>query len=253
MSNAPKNKILLLVTEGQTSNLLFHSFAGLPFDLKVFIEKPISKKIILKNRIRKIGFLKTAGQVLFLLFVYPFISSRKNRIQEILKKYNLKNHPIPTAVCKTFNSINDPAVVQEIIAFSPDLICVNGTRIISKKTLEQLTCPVVNLHIGITPKYRGIHGGYWAIFNKEPHLFGVTLHYVDSGIDTGKIITQTVVTYSRQDNFKTYPILQYAAGIQLLHQHLPAILSHSTTSPTPLTSESNLYYHPTLVNYLFGR
>lgn len=253
MSNVPKNKILLLVTEGQTSNLLFHSFAGLPFDLTVFIEKPISKKIILKNRIRKIGFLKTAGQVLFLLLVYPFISSRKNRLQEILSHYQLKNQPIPTAVCKTFPSINDPAVLQEIIAYSPDLICVNGTRIISKKTLGQLTCPIVNLHIGITPKYRGIHGGYWAIFNKEPHLFGVTLHYVDSGIDTGKIIAQTVVTYSKQDNFKTYPILQYAAGIELLHTNLQAILENNTTPPNPLTSESNLYHHPTLVNYLFGR
>jgi hypothetical protein len=68
--------------------MLFHSFAGLPFDLKVFIEKPISKKIILKNRIRKIGFLKTAGQVLFLILVYPFISSRKKRLQEILSHYN---------------------------------------------------------------------------------------------------------------------------------------------------------------------
>ncbi len=252
MSIAPKNKILLLATEGQTTNLLFHSFVDLPVELKVFIEKPISKKIILKNRIRKIGFLKTMGQVLFLLLVYPFISSRKKRIQEILKQYNLKNQPIPTAFCQTFNSINDPAVIQEIITYSPDLICVNGTRIISKKILEQLTCPVVNLHIGITPKYRGIHGGYWAIFNKEPHLFGATLHFVDAGIDTGKIIAQTVVAYSDQDNFKTYPILQYAAGIKLLHQHLSTILSHSTTSPTPLTSESNLYYHPTLMNYLFG-
>ena len=51
--------------------------------------------------------------------------------------------------------------------------------------LEACGCPVVNYHSGINPAYRGINGGYFALANGEPEHFGVTLHLVDLGVDTG--------------------------------------------------------------------
>ena len=41
------------------------------------------------------------------------------------------------------------------------------------------------MHAGITPQYRGVHGGYWAVVNNDPEHCGVTIHFVDKGIDTG--------------------------------------------------------------------
>jgi folate-dependent phosphoribosylglycinamide formyltransferase PurN len=70
-------------------------------------------------------------------------------------------------------------------AINPDLVIVNGTRIISKKVLSSINSKFVNIHVGITPKYRGVHGTYWALVNNDVENSGVTVHFVDEGIDTG--------------------------------------------------------------------
>ena len=92
----------------------------------------------------------------------------------------------------------------------PDLLIVNGTRIISKKTLESVSAPFINIHTGITPAYRGVHGGYWAVAKGKKNFFGTTIHYVDAGVDTGGIIEQVFAEPAKENNFYTYPYFQYA-------------------------------------------
>jgi methionyl-tRNA formyltransferase len=46
------------------------------------------------------------------------------------------------------------------------------------------------VHAGITPRYRGTHGGYWVLLNNDPGHCGVTIHLVDPGIDTGSIVAR---------------------------------------------------------------
>ena len=47
---------------------------------------------------------------------------------------------------------------------------------------------MVNLHGGLSPEYRGSDCTFWALYNKEPEQIGCTLHYIDAGIDTGRLI-----------------------------------------------------------------
>ncbi len=47
---------------------------------------------------------------------------------------------------------------------------------------------VYNLHGGISPQYRGADCTFWALYNEEPEQVGCTLHVIDPGIDTGKLI-----------------------------------------------------------------
>jgi folate-dependent phosphoribosylglycinamide formyltransferase PurN len=91
---------------------------------------------------------------------------------------------------------------------------VNGTRIISKEVLNCVDAVFINMHAGITPKYRGAHGAYWALYNKDRENAGVTIHLVDEGIDTGNIIYQSVVPITEKDNFATYPTLQTCVGVE---------------------------------------
>ena len=60
---------------------------------------------------------------------------------------------------------------------------VNGTRIISSRVLDSIGCPIINTHAGITPRYRGVHGGYWALAEGHPEEVGTTVHLVDKGIE----------------------------------------------------------------------
>ena len=248
MSN---KKILILASTGYTTDLLFNALKK-EYNTHVIIEKSESKFQILSRRIKRIGFIKTIGQVAFIGLIQPVLS--KKRIFKIIQEHQFDFKNIDLENITSIESVNNPNLIELIDEYAPDLIVVNGTRIISNEILDKLTCPIVNIHVGITPKYRGVHGGYWALYNQDSALFGVTLHYVNQGIDTGQIIAQKVVQPDQKDNFNSYPILQYAAGINLLLNHCDDLLNRNEIEQLPhLTSESKLHYHPGFFQYLTKR
>lgn len=71
---------------------------------------------------------------------------------------------------------------ESTVAFS-----VLGTHIYTPEEIASVPCGIVNLHLAPLPQYRGFYAFTHAIANGEDS-FGVTLHYVDEGIDTGPII-----------------------------------------------------------------
>jgi hypothetical protein len=84
--------------------------------------------------------------------------------------------------------INHPDVVQLANKLKPDLIAVFGTSLIRGDLLQKGRLGIVNLHGGLSPEYRGADCTFWALFNKEPEKIGCTLHFIDAGIDTGRLI-----------------------------------------------------------------
>lgn len=244
-------KIIIIATEGLTTDLLYSGLISRTSNLNVIYEDPESKKAVIKRRLKKIGWAKTIGQILFKVIIHPLIPNRKKRIQSIIDDSHFKNDTIPTSRIKRVDSVYNIELLALISSENPDLIVINGTRILPNSLLSKISCPIVNIHVGITPQYRGVHGGFWSIKENNPQLFGVTLHYVDKGIDTGGIIAQKTLVPNEFDNFKTYPILQYTAGIQLLLDNLDAIINRAIFIPSELTKSSKLHYHPTLIEYLF--
>lgn len=253
LQNAQHHKALIIASAGTTTDMLYAGLSAHLEVVQVFIESPESKGRIIKRRLKKVGFWQTAGQVLFLGLVLPFVPRRKKRIESIITESGFADQKIPQNQITRVETVHDEQLAARVNAFKPSVIFINGTRILKKDFLDAVDCPVVNIHVGITPKYRGVHGGYWALRNGEPHLFGVTLHWVDKGIDTGNIIAQKVLKPKKEDNFKTYPILQYAAGIELAIANLPAILEGKSFQNPVLTKESKLHYHPTIWTYLLGK
>lgn len=84
--------------------------------------------------------------------------------------------------------INHPEVVKLARALRPDLICVFGTSLIRGELLKEGRLGIINLHGGLSPEYRGADCTFWALYNGEPEKVGCTLHYIDAGIDTGRLI-----------------------------------------------------------------
>lgn len=136
---------------------------------------------------------------------------------------------------------------------NPDIVLVNGTRIISSKVLGSTNAVFINMHTGITPKYRGVHGGYWALANNDKENCGVTIHIVDKGVDTGGILYQTTIPLTAKDNFITYPYLQFGEGLPLMKKAIDDIAINKVVVMKPETTESKLWYHPTIWQYLFKR
>jgi formyl transferase-like protein len=71
----------------------------------------------------------------------------------------------------------------------PNLVLAVGTSILSE-AWQRLEIPVVNVHIGIAPRYRGRFCWFWPILEGHPEDVGVTLHLVTPQVDAGPIVLQ---------------------------------------------------------------
>jgi folate-dependent phosphoribosylglycinamide formyltransferase PurN len=247
-----QKKIIFLASNCESSRWVYNALEEAIGFTGVIIEKPISKKELAKNRIKKIGITPVIGQILFSAFVAPVLSILSNgRKLALVNKYRLSNNNFNSSKTHNVNSINDETCLHTIRTLKPDIIIVNGTRIISKKILQSTNAIFVNMHVGITPFYRGSHGGYWALRNKDIENFGTTIHLIDAGVDTGEIIKQVFIKPGKADNFATYPVLQAAIGIAALKEVLQSIIT-GTHKTIKHTEKGRMYYQPTWWQYLTG-
>lgn len=248
-----KPRLLILGTPGPATNILFHALLPDCLEILVITESPQSKLELVRRRLRRLGWPTVVGQLFFQMMIQPVVHSLSGkRWNSILREKHLNAAEIPNNTLQKIASANSKECVKLIQKFQPDLVLLSGTRILKKEVLDRIACPVVNIHAGITPAYRGVHGAYWALINNDIENCGVTLHFVDSGIDTGEIIDQSKITPSANDNFSTYPLLQVAAGIEMLKKHLRHIVSGEVKTQST-AGESRLWYHPTAFTYLKNR
>ena len=104
--------------------------------------------------------------------------------------------------------------------------------------------------------YRGVHGGYWAMVNRDAGNFGVTIHRVDKGVDTGYVLAQDVVSPAKGDGFFTYPLLQLQAGIPLLIEQIHRLsgrgwgVDDDRSTRDPCSAKSRQWGHPTIIQYI---
>jgi len=84
--------------------------------------------------------------------------------------------------------VNDRAVFDTVQRLAPDVVAVFGTSLIRPPLLGQGRLGMLNLHGGLSPDYRGADCTFWALYNGEPEQVGCTLHFINTGIDTGALI-----------------------------------------------------------------
>jgi hypothetical protein len=84
--------------------------------------------------------------------------------------------------------VNHPDLIGLADRLQPDVIAVFGTSLIRGPLLNRGRLGIFNLHGGLSPRYRGADCTFWALYNGEPDQVGCTLHRIDSGIDTGKLV-----------------------------------------------------------------
>lgn len=83
---------------------------------------------------------------------------------------------------------NDAAEVELMAALRPDVAFVFGSGILREAFLSAFGGRIINIHLGLSPYYRGAGTNFWPLVNREPEYVGATIHYLDAGIDTGAIL-----------------------------------------------------------------
>lgn len=87
-------------------------------------------------------------------------------------------------------SINSREVREELISAQIDVAFVFGTGILKKEIIDTANECMINVHTGLTQHYRGVDSTFWAFYNDDIDKIGSTIHLVNRGIDTGRIIYQ---------------------------------------------------------------
>jgi len=246
--------VLLLAGPGYSTDIVANYLTAKTPNLVVVVEDPQSRAVLARRRARRVGWLSAVGQVLFVALLLPILRHRGARRRAAIldgasvdTTRRAPSHRVP--------SVNDDRTISLLASLQPDLVVVHGTRIIAKRVLASASCPVVNMHAGITLRYRGVHGGYWALAEHHPDWVGTTVHLVDPGIDTGGILAQTTFEISDEDTIATYPDLHLVQGLPLLGSQVDKAMSGTPLNPLPagLAPGSGFYYHPTIWGYIWRR
>jgi methionyl-tRNA formyltransferase len=114
------------------------------------------------------------------------------------------NYFIPKTLPIVYKEVNSTYVYEVIKNFKPDILIIFGSSIIKEPLISLLpTGHIINLHLGISPYYRGSGTNFWPFVNNELEYLGSTILHLDAGIDTGDIICHVRPKIELNDNVHT--------------------------------------------------
>jgi methionyl-tRNA formyltransferase len=96
---------------------------------------------------------------------------------------------------------NGEASVGILKDLAPDLLILGNCRILRRQVVAIPRIGVLNTHPGLLPAYRGVDVIPWALHNGDP--LGVTIHFVNDGVDTGAIVAQRRIEPSPGDTLSS--------------------------------------------------
>jgi phosphoribosylglycinamide formyltransferase-1 len=100
------------------------------------------------------------------------------------------------------NSLSEKKIIDELKQNNINLICLAGfMKILSKSFIKNFKGKILNIHPSLLPKYKGLNTHEKAIKNKDKYS-GCTVHFVNSRLDSGKIINQKKVKINKFDTPK---------------------------------------------------
>lgn len=213
----------------------------------VVLEKRTSKWQFLKARARRLGWVQTIGHFGTMLIIRA-LKMLPRRSRATASRKDLELSPPREDQIVRVESVNDPAFTEAVAKLDAYVVLLVGCRLLSRRTLEAISCPVLNYHSGITPLYRGTNGGYWALADGDAGNFGTTVHLVDSGVDTGAVIYQARGQPQRGDTIATYPLTQAAFSRDICIRAVSDALA-GNLRPVETGLPSAQRYHPTIWRY----
>jgi methionyl-tRNA formyltransferase len=162
-----------------------------------------------------------------------FIVARFDRADPVLREY-AERLRIPFLL---HADVNSEEFISVIKAHAPDLnVSMSFNQILKKPVLQAAPLGFINCHAGALPYYRGRNILNWALINGETR-FGVTVHHIDEGIDTGDIVVQRYAEISKADNYQSL----LAKAVVLCAETLSEALGLIASGQAPRTVQSSIH------------
>jgi len=154
-------------------------------------------------------------------FIVPRTDSTDDTLKNYSSEYNIPYHKGIKVNSNEFYDLAKSYNCDLFVSMSFNQIFKN--RIINLPPLKTINC-----HAGKLPFYRGRNILNWALINDEKE-FGITVHYMDEGIDTGDIILQRTFPISDSDNYKTLLEIAYIECANILYDAIKTVQKENFT------------------------
>lgn len=148
-----------------------------------------------------------------------FVAVRYQKPDAVLMKMS-EEYQVPVELCR---NINTKEFVDKVKQYQADLfVSMSFDQIFKKDIIEIPPLKTISCHAGRLPFYRGRNVLNWVLINDEKE-FGITVHYVDEGIDTGDIILQRTYPITDEDDYKSLLEQAYTGCAEILYDALKII------------------------------
>ena len=150
-----------------------------------------------------------------------FVTVRYDKQDDVLMNL-AKSHNIPIELSA---NINSDEFISRIKNYEVDLfVSMSFNQIFKPELFHIPPYKTINCHAGKLPYYRGRNILNWALINDEKE-FGITVHYMDEGIDTGDIILQKIYPITDEDDYGSLLSKAYTACADVLYQAIKMVQS----------------------------
>lgn len=233
-------KLIVITGTSKSAREALQAYLSAFPDAKIVEEQPVIWRKLSKfvrMRYRKSG-------------IFGVIDALALRLLAAFREKPISNIDTPSPHL-VVSSVNDPEVLSFVSAYKPDVIVLNICSLLSASQIEALNIPIVNVHNGITPRYRG-SGNIWALAEDNPDMVGVTLHRVDAGIDTGERLSiEKFDPIAENISFDDVDLEAFRRGAQLA---IAYISRGERSIPSEAVSTVDRYYaYPGLTTWLMAR
>ena len=148
-------------------------------------------------------------------FIVPRRDTKDNTLKNFSEQYNIAYLPN--------RKINSKEFIEEVKAYGCDLfVSMSFNQIFKNEIINLPPLKTINCHASKLPFYRGRNIINWVLINDEKEL-GITVHYMDEGIDTGDIILQRTYPITDRDNYSSLLNLAYKECANILYDSLKLI------------------------------
>lgn len=186
---------VILLTHGGAEEVLNRLLSPDVEVVGVFVETDIVRRYSLSEKIKRSlrydGYATTVAKFARKLFL---AEREKDDLLALLQSRNVleqiaRTNGIPFHVLDNYHT---PKAMALMRSTQPDLGVIYGTNIIKEPVFKIPRLGSINLHQGLAPYYRGGPPIFWELYNGEAQV-GLTVHFVESKVDSGAIILQETV------------------------------------------------------------
>ena len=219
-----------------------HDIAGIVVERRPLALTGREKMERRRRMVRRYGVVRTVNKLLFNRVRSRVLSG--SNATTAAENFSPGNAPVaylqevPTL---DVANVNDAECLEFIRAQAPAVLAVCGTSMLKPEVFTLAPSGAINIHTGITPEYRSADPIFWALYRREPEKVGVTIHYVDRGIDTGSIIHQETVPVYADDSLATISARCIRRGAGLYSRALTEIENGSVRTMTRTAAESRAF------------